>query len=107
MPRLAVLLCADIGCLARSPGSWSAVLSRSRERRLDLGSEQIRVQSFGIDLFEGVEAKPLPPRSRGLVQCGYDHGATGRLLVEFDGCGEDVRREGGPDAEVGVAAVDS
>jgi len=33
--------------------------------------------------------------------------AARRLLVELDCYGEDVRCQGGPDAEVGVAAVDS
>ncbi len=82
-------------------------LARSLERRLDLGSEQIEVQTIGIVRLERMEPKPLPPRLRILVQGGDDNDAAGRLLVELDGCGEDMRREGGPNAEVGVAAVDS
>jgi hypothetical protein len=53
-----------------------------------------------------MEPEPLPPRScPGIERCD-DDGATGRLLVEFDGGGEDVSREGGSDSESDVTAVD-
>lgn len=62
---------------------------------------------IGIVRLERMKAKPLPPRPRILVERGGDDGSAGRLVVELDSCGEDVGREGGPNAEVGVAAVNS
>jgi len=82
------------------------LLSRSLERRLNLRREEIEVQAIGI-VFERMKAESLPPRPRSRVQGGDDDGAACRLLVELDCCGEDVRCQGGPDADVGVAAVDS
>jgi hypothetical protein len=58
------------------------------------------------DLRGQVKAESLPPPPRSRVQGGDDDAAR-RLLVELDCCGEDVRCQDGPDAEVGVAAVDS
>jgi hypothetical protein len=76
------------------------VLSRSLERRVDLGSEQVEVQLTGIVRVERMKAKPLPPGPRVLVQRGDDDSAAGCLLVELDGGGQDARRQGGSDAKL-------
>jgi hypothetical protein len=84
----------------------AGTLSRSLQRRLNFGSQQIEVQLFGIVRFERMKTKPFPPVPGIRVQRGDDDGAASRFLVELDGCEENVRCQGAPDAEVGVSAVD-
>jgi hypothetical protein len=82
------------------------LLTSAAERRRDLGREQVEVELGGLLGFEGFEAKPFPPAAGAGVQRRHDDRATSCLLVEFDRGGQDMRGEGGADAERPVAVVD-
>ncbi len=73
--------------------------------RLDVRGEQVEVEVVWLVGIERAEAEPLPPCPGAGVQCGDDDRAACCLLVQLDGGREDMRCEGTPNPESGIAAV--
>ena len=73
---------------------------------LDLGGRQVEVEAGAVIWRKGAKAEAFPPGAGAVVEGADDNGATCRLPIEIDGCGEDVSRQRGADPETGHGPVD-